>query len=197
MRMKVLLLGPENSPLSPIIQGSGCGLLECAGNIDRSLLIAESIDFVVSYGYRHIVSRDIIDYMGESIINLHISLLPWNRGADPNLWSFLENTPKGVTIHHLDEGIDTGDIIAQKEVCFDLEVDTLASSYHKLNREIVALFRQHWSAIMHGEAQRRKQPAHGSFHRMKDKMKLEYVFSERRWDTSVRDLIGKADSHIG
>ncbi|MCL0081308.1 hypothetical protein M1N64_03665 [Peptococcaceae bacterium] len=42
-------------------------------------------------------------------INLHISFLPWNRGADPNFWSFIENAPVGVSIHYLDEGIDTGD----------------------------------------------------------------------------------------
>jgi len=36
--------------------------------------------------------------------------------ADPNVWSFIEKTPKGVSIHYLDAGIDTGDIIAQKLV---------------------------------------------------------------------------------
>ena len=39
-------------------------------------------DFVVSYGYRHIVPADVIDKMAGRIINLHISYLPWNRGAN-------------------------------------------------------------------------------------------------------------------
>ena len=44
-----------------------------------------------------------------------MSYLPWNRGADPNFWSILEDTPKGVTIHIMDESIDTGDILYQKD----------------------------------------------------------------------------------
>ena len=53
------------------------------------------------------------------------------EGQDPNLWSFIEDTPKGVTIHEIDEGIDTGDIIFQKEIVLNSN-ETLASSYEKL-----------------------------------------------------------------
>jgi len=54
-------------------------------------------DFIISYGYRHIITPDIIDAMsdkvrGDRIINLHISYLPYNRGSDPNLWSWLNDT---------------------------------------------------------------------------------------------------------
>ena len=38
---------------------------------------------------------------------MHISYLPFNRGAHPNYWSFKDNSPKGVTIHFIDNGIDT------------------------------------------------------------------------------------------
>ncbi len=63
-----------------------------------------------------------------SIINLHISFLPWNRGAHPNFWSFYDDTPKGVTIHLIDEGIDTGAIIYQKEITFDRNEKTFESN---------------------------------------------------------------------
>lgn len=192
--MRVLLLGPKDSPLIEIIRESSCEVLEYVKKFDRSLLITEKVGFVVSYRYRHIINKDIIDYMNGRIINLHISFLPWNRGCDPNLWSFLEDTPKGVTIHHIDEGVDTGDIIVQKQIFFSSEVDTLATSYKRLNQEIVELFRQQWPAIMRGESQRRKQPEDGSFHRMKDKKKFEYLLIEKGWDTPVKELIGKAIS---
>ena len=48
------------------------------------------------------------------IVNLHKAYLPYNKGAHPNFWSFAENTPSGITIHVIDSGIDTGNIIYRK-----------------------------------------------------------------------------------
>lgn len=85
--------------------------------------------------------------MQGQIFNLHISLLPYNREASPNFFSFIENTPKGVTIHQIDEGLDTGPILAQKELFFDESKETFASSYEKLILEIQMLFKENWSSI--------------------------------------------------
>ena len=104
----------------------------------------ENFDFIVSYKYRFIISHDIVAYMKRKIVNLHISLLPWNRGADPNLWSFLKDTPKGITIHYIDSGVDTGDILLQKEFDFNLEEDTLKTTYDFLNKEIIRLFKNNY-----------------------------------------------------
>ncbi len=41
--------------------------------------------------------------------------LPFNRGAHPNFWSFMEKTPSGVTMHEINSGIDKGKIIVQKK----------------------------------------------------------------------------------
>ena len=41
------------------------------------------------------------------------------QGFSPNFWSLFEDTPTGVTIHLVDEGIDTGDIIYQRKVIFE------------------------------------------------------------------------------
>lgn len=85
--------------------------------------------------------------MQGQIFNLHISLLPYNREASPNFFSFIENTSKGVTIHQIDEGLDTGPILAQKELFFDESKETFASSYEKLILEIQMLFKENWSSI--------------------------------------------------
>ena len=95
-------------------------------------------DALVSYRYRHILKGDVLGAFPDRAWNLHISLLPWNRGADPNLWSFLERTPKGVTIHHMDEGLDTGDLVAQRELHFDLDAHTLDSAYDEEMRAYIA-----------------------------------------------------------
>lgn len=110
--------------------------------------IAKKYDFLISFGYRYILKKDIIDLFPNKIINLHISLLPYNRGADPNLWSYLENSPKGVTIHKIDKGIDTGDILLQKEVKDNIEADTLKTSYDRLIHKIVILFNENIDDIL-------------------------------------------------
>ena len=71
-----------------------------------------SFDTIISYGYRFKIDEKLIK-KNKNIINLHIYFLPFNRGAHPNFWSFIENTPSGVSIHKIDKGIDTGDIINQ------------------------------------------------------------------------------------
>jgi len=190
--MIILLLGRTSSPLTPIIKESGCEVIESSSPINVEFLEKNSIDFIVVYGYRHIIKKPIIDQLNGRIVNLHISLLPWNRGADPNLWSFLEDTPKGVTIHHVDEGLDTGDVIAQKELFFDEDCETLATTYRKLRDAIVNLFSQQWSNILPEKVRRIKQPSGGSFHMLKDKKRFEYLLTEKGWDTPVKELVGKA-----
>jgi len=148
--------------------------------------LLEGVDWIVSYGYRHKIGKPILDRFKDRAINLHISYLPWNRGADPNLWSFLDNTPKGVTIHFMDEGFDTGDIIAQRYLKYDID-DTLRTFYNKLSICIVDLFTKVWPYVREGEAKRYKQ---GSYHNSKDKEKYKYLLTNG-WDTPIRDIIGK------
>jgi methionyl-tRNA formyltransferase len=194
MGMNVLNLGIISSPLTPIIAASGCQVIEYSDEIDLLFLKNNAIDFVVSYRYKHVIRKKVIRYLPQKIINLHISLLPWNKGADPNLWSLLEDTPKGVSIHYIDDGIDTGDIIYQKELIFDEENDTLASSYTKLNDEIIELFKIKWSSIKEGKVKRFKQLKGGSFHLSTDKKKFEYLLADNHYDTYIKDLIGKANN---
>jgi methionyl-tRNA formyltransferase len=190
--MNVLLLGVTPSPLRPIVEKTNCTALELGETISVDFLRMRSVDFVVSYRYQHIISKDIIEYLKGQIINLHISLLPWNRGADPNLWSFLEDTPKGVSIHFIDPGIDTGDIIAQRSVGFDVEQETLETSYMKLNETIIRLFFDSWPLIKEGRIVSKRQPPGGTYHRTADKERYHPLLKEKGWATPVKELIGRA-----
>lgn len=114
----------------------------------RELLLEEDINrlnpkLIISYNYKPIIKSAVIDLCDRKeipILNLHISYLPWNKGLNPNYWSFVENTTKGVTIHRIVRGIDEGAILYRKEVKFDALEETFASTYQKLNEEIVSLF---------------------------------------------------------
>jgi len=63
------------------------------------------------------IPRSILDIPRLGCLNVHPSLLPANRGPDPLFWTFREGTQQtGVTIHLMDEGLDSGPIVAQEHV---------------------------------------------------------------------------------
>jgi len=192
--MKILLLGPKRDLLKNFLVASGDSVFEWEEKIDLPFLERNEIDFILSFGYRKIISREVIEKFQKKAVNLHISYLPWNRGADPNLWSFLEDTPKGVSIHFIDEAIDTGPIICQREVGFFPE-DTLRTTYDRLIEEIQALFRANWQEIREGKFAGIPQPAGGSFHKSSDRKPYEKLLTDG-WDTPVISIIGKAKKSI-
>lgn len=124
---------------------------------------------VISYNYRYLVSPECIAYMRGNIVNLHISLLPWNRGSDPNFWSFIENTPKGVSIHKLTEGLDKGDVLFQKELYFDERTETFQSTYEILNKAIQTLFMENFETLRTGNLSGRPQQNSGTYHKRRDR----------------------------
>lgn len=143
---------------------------------------------IISYNYSYIISSEIIEYMHENIINLHISYLPWNRGASPNIWSFVDDTPKGVTIHKMSPGLDEGDIIYQEEMTFDINKETFATSYAKLHEKIVELFKKHWDDIKRGNYHTYKQEGEGTKHTSRDLNELTKKI-EVDWNMKISDFL--------
>lgn len=139
-------------------------------------------NLVISYNYQHIVREDVINRMGDRIINMHTSFLPWNKGASPNIWSFIEDTPKGVTIHRLEKGLDTGKIIVQKQLEFDELTETLSSTYSKLNEEIIQLLIDNWDMIAAGDYILTEQNGNGSYHKTSD---LKAILGGKHIDYSM------------
>jgi methionyl-tRNA formyltransferase len=184
--MNVLFLGPPDSPVFDFLRSSEGPVVQTMDPLDGAFFDRHPVDFLVAHGYRHILRPAVLDRFPRRAVNLHISYLPWNRGADPNLWSFIENTPKGVSIHYLDAGIDTGDLIAQKKVEFAPD-DTLRTSYERLQREIADLFAEHWPEILAGTCDRLKQSGAGSFHRIADREKVAHLLTSG-WETRVGHL---------
>lgn len=72
-------------------------------------------DLIVVCIFGQILKKEILGIPRFGTINMHPSLLPEYRGSDPYFW-VIKNAEKetGVTIHYIDEGIDTGDIILQE-----------------------------------------------------------------------------------
>ncbi len=186
--MKVLLLSPDPDRIKIFLLKNGDEVINGSADFlfDLDFLQDNNIEFIISYRYTKIIKAEVIKAFNNKIINLHPSLLPYNRGRHPNLWSFIDNTPKGVTIHYIDEGVDTGDIIAQKELEFE-DSETLSSSYWKGLRALEDLFMEEWSNIKSGNITRIKQAGEGSFHLGKDLDSVSHLL-DKGWETSVSKL---------
>ena len=195
LKMKIIFLGDDLSKsLSNWLTSIGEKVVHMERKVDINLVKKINPDFIISYNYKHIISSDIIKFMNNKIINLHISYLPYNKGAHPNIWSFLENTPKGVTIHYIGEGVDTGDIILQKKVFFDEDKETLKSSYEILHSEIKTLFKENWEKIKKDKIISKKQREEGTIHYKMDLLILEPFIKEKGWDTPIKELKEKYNS---
>jgi len=101
-------------------------------------------DLICIATFPSILRRDVLQSAREGGINLHASLLPKHRGADPLFWTYVnDDRVTGVTVHWLDERVDAGDIILQRQIplargrpVLDL-YDELASTGASLLREAV------------------------------------------------------------
>jgi hypothetical protein len=60
-----------------------------------------------------IIRKDVLDLWSHGVLNVHGSMLPYARGLMPALWTYALGRGMGVTLFRVDEGIDTGEILAQ------------------------------------------------------------------------------------
>jgi len=188
---KILFLGSEISPLLIWLRTQKETVYQYSEPLTDEFIKENDFDFIISYGYRYIIKKSILDLFPLSAINLHISYLPWNRGADPNVWSFVDNTPKGVTIHLLDAGVDTGGILVQERVNFIYEYETLSSSYNKLQIAIQELFKKNWYQLKNGEIRPIKAVEKGSYHAKQDIDKISKKLCQG-WDTPISVLVNNS-----
>jgi len=88
----------------------------------REQLAAIRPDAIVVVGYGRIIPQWMIDLPRLGNLNLHASLLPKYRGAAPIQWAIANGeSVTGVTTMRIDAGLDTGDILMQREISIDLK----------------------------------------------------------------------------
>lgn len=145
-------------------------------------------DCVISYGYKHILKQSIIDGFACPIFNLHISYLPYNRGAHSNFWSFYDNTPSGVTIHLIDGGVDTGAIVRQKYVNFSETDDTFIKTYAVLIECIESLFFDFLPSLLSDSWNAKPQRGIGTHHYVRD---LPSNFTG--WNSNIEQELARLD----
>jgi phosphoribosylglycinamide formyltransferase-1 len=122
--------------------------LDChADRTERDLVMAtwleeHDVELVVLAGYMHLLTAPFLQRFPGRIVNVHPSLLPAFPGMHPIADAIAAGVATtGVTIHYVDEGLDTGDVIRQEEVPVEpretLE-DRIHAVEHRLLPEVVS-----------------------------------------------------------
>jgi methionyl-tRNA formyltransferase len=122
-------------------------------------------DLILSCYYRRLLSRELLTIPALGGINLHGSLLPRYRGRAPVNWVLVNGERRtGVTLHHMTEEADAGDIIAQRAVEITFE-DTALTLFNKVAQAGHALFQETFPLIKAGRAPRLPQdPSQASYY---------------------------------
>ena len=131
-----------------------------SGEVQRHL--DGGVDLAFNTGFDYIVDKPFLDALGIGCVNAHPAALPLNRGCHFSFWGIMDGTPHGASIHWIDEGLDSGDIVDQ----LTFEDDgfmTAAQVMKKAEALCVELWEKNLPAIIDGTAPRRPQ-SEGSYH---------------------------------
>lgn len=101
--------------------------------VDYQKIIDLKPDMIVTCAYGQIIPKEILDCPRLGCINVHASLLPKLRGGAPIHKAIIDDYKvTGITIMYMDEKMDNGDIISQREIPI-LDQDNLESLHDKLS----------------------------------------------------------------
>lgn len=124
--------------------------------IDKIKNLNADIAVVCSFNYK--IPPVLLNSVKDGFINLHPSLLPKYRGANPYSATIINNeTETGVTLHFMDENFDTGDIISQKKMPVS-SMETMGILFNRLNVLALNMLLETLEQYEKTELSRQKQP---------------------------------------
>ena len=109
---------------------------------------AKKVELIITCYWQYLLKPEVYQICKYGCINFHPALLPRNRGWYPSVWEVMEQDeyPAGVTLHLIDEGADTGPILAQKMFVVK-ETDTGGMVYGKSQLLMIELFKETWEKL--------------------------------------------------
>lgn len=148
-------------------------------------------DLIVTCAYGQIIPKEILDAPRLGCINVHASLLPKLRGGAPIHRAIMEGyTKTGITIMYMNEKMDAGDIISQREISID-DDDTASILHDKLKILGRDLLLETLPSIIDGTAPRIKQneaEATYGFNIKREDEKIDFNKTSRQIYNQVRGL---------
>ena len=172
--MKILVISDNTFIKEKIIEifkskNIKCDLFESKDlNFKNSLFIDYLIseyELIISAHCKKIFPKKLVE--STRCINLHPGYNPYNRGWFPQVFSILNKLPLGATIHEMDEGLDSGDIIFQEEVPIGSSDDSL-SLYNKVLQKEINLFQNNFDEIIKGSYKKIKPKSNGNLNLKQD-----------------------------
>ncbi len=145
-----------------------------------SRLAALRIEIGISAWFGYILKKEFINLFPAGIINFHNSYLPVNRGKYPHVWALATGSIYGVTLHYVDEGIDTGAIIAHR-VIRAAPTDTAGLLYARALDEIVDLFKVIWPRFRANKIRPLTQKGKATHHFAREVAELDYIDLSKKY----------------
>jgi methionyl-tRNA formyltransferase len=113
---------------------------------DSNILITD-YDMIFSLHCKQLFPDNLVNKI--KCINIHPGLNPYNRGWFPQVFSIINSLPSGATIHEMDEQIDHGKVICQKQIKIEMW-DTSITAYDKILDAEIDLLLENLEKIING-----------------------------------------------
>lgn len=156
-------VGCVHSPSANIVEKAcALGIPAFSGN-------ASGVDYMargrtgLSVHYPYLLKPHLLDRYN-AVYNIHPGLLPWGKCYYPVFWALWADEPAGCTLHKIDAGIDTGNIVAQ-QVVPQYDWDTGGGLHRRVSEAEKGLFLEWWPGLAEGVVPVGvQQVGTGSFH---------------------------------
>ena len=194
---KIRILGPKsrNESIRKKLCEQGFEVIVSPDPYDADSVDEFSPDIILSSGYDRLLRPKTIQKYSQRVINLHAAYLPWARGIGTTLFATILRYPYGVSVHFINEGLDTGNLIARKIVQTEQD-DTLRTFYSKLLSATEDLFFESFPKIVSGQTNGVSQEELGEINTNRSRLQFESVMDicPNGYDTLIADLEKLRDS---
>jgi methionyl-tRNA formyltransferase len=157
-------------------------------------IAAREPEILLSCQYAQILGAGIRGVASMATLNLHFGPLPRYRGVAPIFWAIRNGeTEHGVTLHHVDAGVDSGDLLATARVPIGPS-DTARDLYERSTEAGIELLRETWSSIQAGHLPRTPQEADRSLYY--NRHSVDYGQRRLAWDSDCKVVADRARALI-
>ncbi|MBO8191920.1 methionyl-tRNA formyltransferase [Streptomyces oryzae] len=163
------------------------------GNIDGLALALQGYrpDLLIVFGFAWKLPSSVLAVPRLGALNIHVSMLPKYRGPAPLLWAIRNGDPtSGITIHRMDSGFDTGNILAQQDgirLTDDISWATYCAEAMPVVRDLLRRSLERAAAGDAGEPQDHSKASYAGF--------MEAAFSLVRWSDSAETIHNQVRTH--
>jgi len=191
--MKCILSSHENAEKIDVVQqlikeyGFECILVGTKDELLKTSPEDEEICLFISDRTKFLISEDYVRKANFMMVNTHPSMLPFHKGSLPVFWSTLLGSALGITLHKIEPGLDSGDIISQQQLLYDEDM-TFREAHAIARSTIIDHLKSLLSKVSRNETVHSypQAPLIHSHHLLKDGNKLLSKLP-LEWDTTIKE----------